>query len=100
MQFIAVFYSKSRSFHGSIEYQRPRNKLIITENEVFKMCPFRASFILSAYLTAILRVVSSVLQLGNIVFKKERNTDQASMPDNTGMICHFKKLVNTKKVIK
>ncbi|OBS72244.1 hypothetical protein A6R68_13175, partial [Neotoma lepida] len=32
---------------------------------------------------AILKVVSSVLQLGNIVFKKERNTDQASMPDNT-----------------
>lgn len=31
-----------------------------------------------------LRVVSSVLQFGNIVFKKERNTDQASMPENTG----------------
>ncbi|XP_030401297.1 myosin-9 [Gopherus evgoodei] len=31
----------------------------------------------------LLRVVSGVLQLGNIVFKKERNTDQASMPDNT-----------------
>ncbi len=31
-----------------------------------------------------LKVVSSVLQFGNIVFKKERNTDQASMPDNTG----------------
>lgn len=31
-----------------------------------------------------MKVVSSVLQLGNIVFKKERNTDQASMPDNTG----------------
>ncbi|KAM4839893.1 myosin-9 [Urocitellus parryii] len=31
----------------------------------------------------LLRVISGVLQLGNIVFKKERNTDQASMPDNT-----------------
>lgn len=31
-----------------------------------------------------LKVVSSVLQFGNIVFKKERNSDQASMPDNTG----------------
>ncbi|XP_023584806.1 myosin-9 isoform X1 [Trichechus manatus latirostris] len=30
-----------------------------------------------------LRVISGVLQLGNIVFKKERNSDQASMPDNT-----------------
>uniref|UniRef100_A0A8C3NPP8 Myosin-9 n=1 Tax=Geospiza parvula TaxID=87175 RepID=A0A8C3NPP8_GEOPR len=32
----------------------------------------------------LLKVISGVLQLGNIVFKKERNTDQASMPDNTG----------------
>lgn len=32
----------------------------------------------------LLRVISGVLQLGNIAFKKERNTDQASMPDNTG----------------
>ncbi|XP_048646023.1 LOW QUALITY PROTEIN: myosin-11 [Marmota marmota marmota] len=40
---------------------------------------------------AILKVVSSVLQLGNIVFKKERNTDQASMPDNTAAqkVCHL-----------
>ncbi|NWT15055.1 MYH11 protein, partial [Vireo altiloquus] len=41
--------------------------------------------------TSILRVVSSVLQLGNIVFKKERNTDQASMPDDTAAqkVCHL-----------
>uniref|UniRef100_A0A8C7G8Y4 Myosin, heavy chain 10, non-muscle n=1 Tax=Oncorhynchus kisutch TaxID=8019 RepID=A0A8C7G8Y4_ONCKI len=32
---------------------------------------------------AMLKVVSSVLQFGNIVFKKERNSDQASMPENT-----------------
>merc|ERR1719244_478457 len=30
-----------------------------------------------------LKTVSSVLQLGNITFKKERHTDQAAMPDNT-----------------
>ncbi|NXU78031.1 MYH9 protein, partial [Oreotrochilus melanogaster] len=30
-----------------------------------------------------LKMQGSVLQLGNIAFKKERNTDQASMPDNT-----------------
>ncbi|XP_075888707.1 myosin-9-like isoform X2 [Nelusetta ayraudi] len=30
-----------------------------------------------------LKVVASVLQLGNMRFKKERHTDQASMPDNT-----------------
>ena len=35
-----------------------------------------------------LKVVSSVLQFGNIVFKKERNSDQASMPDNTGKYTH------------
>uniref|UniRef100_A0A8C2IVJ8 Myosin, heavy chain 10, non-muscle n=1 Tax=Cyprinus carpio TaxID=7962 RepID=A0A8C2IVJ8_CYPCA len=33
----------------------------------------------------------SVLQFGNIVFKKERNTDQASMPENTAAqkLCHL-----------
>ncbi|KPP74615.1 myosin-11-like [Scleropages formosus] len=31
----------------------------------------------------ILKVVSTVLQLGNIEFKKERNQEQATMPDNT-----------------
>ena len=35
---------------------------------------------------AMLKVVSSVLQFGNITFKKERNTDQASMPENTGTL--------------
>uniref|UniRef100_A0A8C5QWL4 Myosin-9 n=1 Tax=Leptobrachium leishanense TaxID=445787 RepID=A0A8C5QWL4_9ANUR len=39
----------------------------------------------------LLKVISGVLQLGNIVFKKERNTDQASMPDNTAAqkVCHL-----------
>ncbi|XP_061687121.1 myosin-9-like isoform X2 [Syngnathoides biaculeatus] len=31
----------------------------------------------------LLKVVSAVLQLGNMTFKKERNSDQASMPDDT-----------------
>jgi hypothetical protein len=31
-----------------------------------------------------LRTVSAVLQFGNIVLRSERNTDQATMPDNTG----------------
>uniref|UniRef100_A0A8C2SJ38 Myosin motor domain-containing protein n=1 Tax=Capra hircus TaxID=9925 RepID=A0A8C2SJ38_CAPHI len=34
-------------------------------------------------ITSMLRMVSAVLQFGNIVLKRERNTDQASMPDNT-----------------
>uniref|UniRef100_A0A4W4GZA0 Myosin-9 n=1 Tax=Electrophorus electricus TaxID=8005 RepID=A0A4W4GZA0_ELEEL len=33
--------------------------------------------------TGMLKVVSAVLQLGNMSFKKERNSDQASMPDDT-----------------
>uniref|UniRef100_A0A669C6E2 Myosin heavy chain 10 n=1 Tax=Oreochromis niloticus TaxID=8128 RepID=A0A669C6E2_ORENI len=42
------------------------------------------SFYLILFLSGMLKVVSAVLQFGNIVFKKERNTDQASMPENTG----------------
>ncbi|XP_057201189.1 myosin-9 isoform X2 [Triplophysa rosa] len=39
----------------------------------------------------LLRVVSSVLQLGNMTFKKERHSDQASMPDDTAAqkVCHL-----------
>ncbi|KAM6956926.1 myosin-9 isoform 2-T2 [Aplochiton taeniatus] len=38
-----------------------------------------------------LKVVSSVLQLGNMSFKKERHSDQASMPDDTAAqkVCHL-----------
>ncbi|CAL8271383.1 unnamed protein product [Lota lota] len=38
-----------------------------------------------------LKVVSAVLQFGNILFRKERNTDQASMPENTTAqkLCHL-----------
>ncbi|KAJ3601423.1 hypothetical protein NHX12_032391 [Muraenolepis orangiensis] len=37
------------------------------------------------------KVVSAVLQFGNIMFRKERNTDQASMPENTAAqkLCHL-----------
>uniref|UniRef100_A0A8C5CNV7 Myosin, heavy chain 10, non-muscle n=1 Tax=Gadus morhua TaxID=8049 RepID=A0A8C5CNV7_GADMO len=40
---------------------------------------------------SMLKVVSSVLQFGNIIFKKERNSDQASMPENTAAqkLCHL-----------
>ncbi|KAE8282747.1 Myosin-11 Myosin heavy chain 11 Myosin heavy chain, gizzard smooth muscle [Larimichthys crocea] len=38
-----------------------------------------------------LKVVSTVLQLGNIKFDKERNSEQANMPDNTAAqkVCHL-----------
>ncbi|XP_056399820.1 myosin-10-like isoform X3 [Hyla sarda] len=40
---------------------------------------------------SMLRMVSAVLQFGNIIFRKERNNDQASMPDNTAAqkLCHL-----------
>uniref|UniRef100_A0A8C1J1F9 Myosin, heavy chain 10, non-muscle n=1 Tax=Cyprinus carpio TaxID=7962 RepID=A0A8C1J1F9_CYPCA len=43
------------------------------------------------HIMTMLKVVSAVLQFGNIVFKKERNTDQASMPENTAAqkLCHL-----------
>uniref|UniRef100_A0A3B5LYJ1 Myosin heavy chain 11 n=1 Tax=Xiphophorus couchianus TaxID=32473 RepID=A0A3B5LYJ1_9TELE len=41
--------------------------------------------------TDILKVCSTVMQLGNIEFKKERNQEQATMPDNTAAqkVCHL-----------
>uniref|UniRef100_A0A673ITT3 Myosin-9 n=1 Tax=Sinocyclocheilus rhinocerous TaxID=307959 RepID=A0A673ITT3_9TELE len=41
--------------------------------------------------TGLLKVVSAVLQLGNMSFKKERSSDQASMPDDTAAqkVCHL-----------
>nr|XP_005157991.1 myosin-10 isoform X6 [Danio rerio] len=41
--------------------------------------------------TSMLKVISSVLQFGNITFHKEKNTDQASMPDDTAAqkLCHL-----------
>ncbi|XP_063735034.1 myosin-10 isoform X3 [Eleginops maclovinus] len=40
---------------------------------------------------SMLKVISSVLQFGNISFMKEKNHDQASMPDNTAAqkLCHL-----------
>lgn len=41
--------------------------------------------------SAMLKVISAVLQFGNITFHKEKNTDQASMPDDTAAqkLCHL-----------
>uniref|UniRef100_UPI003AAFF2B7 uncharacterized protein myh14 n=1 Tax=Centroberyx gerrardi TaxID=166262 RepID=UPI003AAFF2B7 len=42
-------------------------------------------------LLSMLKVISSVLQFGNISFTKEKNQDQASMPDDTAAqkLCHL-----------
>ena len=34
--------------------------------------------------TALFKVVSSVLQFGNMIFKQERSSEQAIMPSNEG----------------
>uniref|UniRef100_A0A3Q3J775 Myosin, heavy chain 14, non-muscle n=1 Tax=Monopterus albus TaxID=43700 RepID=A0A3Q3J775_MONAL len=41
--------------------------------------------------TSMLKVISAVLQFGNITFMKENNQDQASMPDDTAAqkLCHL-----------
>ncbi|CAL8289152.1 unnamed protein product [Boreogadus saida] len=41
--------------------------------------------------TGMLKVVSTVLQLGNVTFEKERHSEQASMPDDTAAqkLCHL-----------
>lgn len=48
----------------------------------------------------IFRVVSAVLQLGNMEFRKERNSDQATLPDNTVMqkVCHLLGLSNVREM--
>ncbi len=47
----------------------------------------------------LLKVVSAGLQLGNMSFKKERNSDQASMLDDTGFTffinMHYKLIILT-----
>ncbi|CAF4101064.1 unnamed protein product [Rotaria sp. Silwood2] len=42
-------------------------------------------------LNSIFRTISAVLQMGNLQFKQERDTDQATLPDNTiaQKICHL-----------
>ena len=42
-------------------------------------------------LNSIFRTISAVLQLGNLKFKQERNSDQATLPDDTvaQKICHL-----------
>lgn len=44
--------------------------------------------------SGLLKTVSAVLQLGNVSFKKERNSDQASMPDDTGTLHLFSLIIS------
>lgn len=53
-------------------------------DEVLRAPPGRFCADLPVLSAGMLKVVSTVLQLGNITFEKERNSEQATMPDNTG----------------
>ncbi|XP_027872932.1 myosin-9-like [Xiphophorus couchianus] len=64
-----------------------------TDKELFveTMEAFNIMSIPEEEINGLLKVISAVLQLGNMVFKKERNSDQASMPDDTAAqkVCHL-----------
>lgn len=48
-------------------------------------CVFKLIYLyISVLFSGMLKVCSTVLQLGKIEFKAEKNQEQASMPDNTG----------------
>ncbi|XP_012723291.2 myosin-9 isoform X1 [Fundulus heteroclitus] len=65
--------------NGNVTIPGQQDKDLFTET----MEAFRIMGIPEDEQIGLLKVVASVLQLGNMSFKKERHTDQASMPDNT-----------------
>lgn len=81
----------------------PEESLCKTEEKHRRMFVFQSGYqsqagvclfflnILSDLFSAMLKVISAVLQFGNISFMKEKNHDQASMPDNTAAqkVCHL-----------
>ncbi|MEE6483241.1 hypothetical protein FKM82_013477 [Ascaphus truei] len=73
--------------NGSLPIPGQQDKEIFQETlESMKIMGINHEEIMS-----MLKMVSAVLQFGNIIFRKERNTDQASMPDNTAAqkLCHL-----------
>uniref|UniRef100_A0A671YG95 Myosin-9 n=1 Tax=Sparus aurata TaxID=8175 RepID=A0A671YG95_SPAAU len=73
--------------NGNVTIPGQQDKDLFTET----MEAFKIMSIPEDEQIGMLKVVSSVLQLGNMNFKKERHTDQASMPDNTAAqkVCHL-----------
>ncbi|XP_044138318.1 myosin-10-like isoform X1 [Bufo gargarizans] len=73
--------------NGSITIPGQQDKELFQETmESMKIMGINHEEIMS-----MLKMASAVLQFGNIIFRKERNTDQASMPDNTAAqkLCHL-----------
>ncbi|XP_030582468.1 myosin-9a isoform X2 [Archocentrus centrarchus] len=81
-------YSKYRFLsNGRVTIPGQQDKDMFTET----MEAFNIMGVPDEEITGLLKVVSAVLQLGNMTFKKERNSDQASMPDDTAAqkVCHL-----------
>ncbi|XP_061585101.1 myosin-9a [Cololabis saira] len=81
-------YSKYRFLsNGKVTVPGQQDEDMFTET----MEAFRIMSIPEEESVGLLKVVSAVLQLGNMTFKKERHTDQASMPDDTAAqkVCHL-----------
>ncbi|KAM9770572.1 myosin-9-like isoform 1-T1 [Menidia menidia] len=73
--------------NGHVTIPGQQDKDMFTET----MDAFAIMSIPEEEIVGLMKVVSAVLQLGNMAFKKERNTDQASMPDDTAAqkVCHL-----------
>ncbi|XP_040892482.1 myosin-9-like isoform X2 [Toxotes jaculatrix] len=81
-------YSKYRFLsNGNVTIPGQQDKDMFVET----MDAFQIMSIPEEERIGLLKVVSAVLQLGNMTFKKERNSDQASMPDDTAAqkVCHL-----------
>ncbi|KAI4888399.1 hypothetical protein NFI96_018868, partial [Prochilodus magdalenae] len=81
-------FSKYRFLsNGKVTIQGQQDRDLFTET----VDAFRIMGIPDDEQTGLLKVISAVLQLGNMSFKKERNSDQASMPDDTAAqkVCHL-----------
>ncbi|XP_044201754.1 myosin-9a isoform X2 [Thunnus albacares] len=81
-------YSKYRFLsNGNVTIPGQQDKDLFTET----MDAFQIMSIPEEERIGLLKVVSAVLQLGNMTFKKERHSDQASMPDDTAAqkVCHL-----------
>nr|XP_019939612.1 PREDICTED: myosin-9-like isoform X1 [Paralichthys olivaceus] len=81
-------YSKYRFLsNGNVTIPGQQDKDMFTET----MDAFQIMSIPEEERIGLLKVVSAVLQLGNMSFKKERHSDQASMPDDTAAqkVCHL-----------
>ncbi|XP_047189999.1 myosin-9a [Scophthalmus maximus] len=81
-------YSKYRFMsNGNVTIPGQQDKDMYTET----MDAFQIMGVPEEERIGLLKVVSAVLQLGNMSFKKERHSDQASMPDDTAAqkVCHL-----------